>query len=88
MNRTASVRLSRRFLNFTANQDLQLSAGLDLDWPKAAKAAVGGSSSSKLKAVSGDCVYCLFLAASGVVHDYASSIALYPQPPKAAKAFA
>jgi hypothetical protein len=56
MTRTASVRLSRRFLNFTANQDLQLSAGLDLDWPKAAKAAVGGSSSStsKLKAVRQD----------------------------------
>lgn len=54
MNRTGAVRLSRRFLDFTAHQDLQLTAGLDLDWPRAAKAAVGGgrSSSNKLKAVS------------------------------------
>lgn len=45
--------VSRRFLDFTAHQDLQLAAGLDLDWPKAAKTAVGGgSSSSKLNAVS------------------------------------
>lgn len=48
------MRLSRRFLDFTAQQDLQLTAGLDLDWPRAANTAVGGSgsSSSKLKAVS------------------------------------
>jgi hypothetical protein len=54
MSRTGAVRLSRRFLDFTAHQDLQLTAGLDLDWPRAAKAAVGGgrSSSNKLKAVS------------------------------------
>lgn len=50
MTRTAHIAVSRRFLDFTAHQDLQLTAGLDLDWPKAAKTAVGGSSSSKLKA--------------------------------------
>lgn len=54
MTRTGCVRLSRRFLDFTAQQDLQLTAGLDLDWPRVANTAVGGSSSSnKLKAVSG-----------------------------------
>lgn len=52
MTRTAAVRVSRRFLDFTAHQDLQLSLGLDVDWPKAAKTAVGSSSSSsKPKAV-------------------------------------
>jgi hypothetical protein len=50
MVRGARVAVSRRFLDFTAHQDLQLSAGLDLDWPKAAKTAVG-SSSSKLNTV-------------------------------------
>jgi hypothetical protein len=29
------VRVSRRFLNFTERQDLQLSAGVDVDWPSA-----------------------------------------------------
>eukprot|EP00775_Hariotina_reticulata_P003981 gene3981-4234_t len=54
MVRTAKVSVSRRFLDFTAHQDLQLSAGLDLDWPRPARNAVGGaqsSSSSKVKAV-------------------------------------
>jgi hypothetical protein len=50
MVRGARVAVSRRFLDFTAHQDLQLSAGLDLDWPKAAKTAAG-SSSSKLNTV-------------------------------------
>jgi hypothetical protein len=50
MVRGARVAVSRRFLDFTAHQDLQLSAGLDLDWPKAAKTAVG-SSSSKINTV-------------------------------------
>lgn len=52
MVRTAKVSVSRRFLDFTAHQDLQLSAGLDLDWPRAARSAVGGArSSSRVKAV-------------------------------------
>jgi len=59
MSRTGSVRLSRRFLDFTAHQDLQLSAGLDVDWPRPARTAAGGSSSGKLKAVS------LLLSSSG-----------------------
>eukprot|EP00878_Enallax_costatus_P004061 GHUV01004286.1.p1 GENE.GHUV01004286.1~~GHUV01004286.1.p1 ORF type:complete len:194 (+),score=50.68 GHUV01004286.1:273-854(+) len=50
MMRTAHIALSRRFLDFTAHQDLQLTAGLDLDWPKPAKTAVGSNRSSKLKA--------------------------------------
>jgi hypothetical protein len=64
MVRGARVAVSRRFLDFTAHQDLQLSAGLDLDWPKPAKTAVGGSSSSsKLNAVSTSlCIAWLSLA--------------------------
>lgn len=50
MTRSANVRVSRRVLDFTAHQDLQLSVGLDLDWPKAAKTAVGGGRSNALKA--------------------------------------
>lgn len=49
MARTGHVSISRRFLDFTAHQDLQLTAGLDLDWPRAAKTATG--SSRKIKAV-------------------------------------
>ena len=50
----AAVRVSRRFLNFTEHQDLQLSVGLDLDMPGVSKRASGGSSgvSQKLKPVS------------------------------------
>ncbi|KAF6262889.1 hypothetical protein COO60DRAFT_553009 [Scenedesmus sp. NREL 46B-D3] len=49
MVRGARVAVSRRFLDFTAHQDLQLVAGLDLDWPKAAKTAAGSNSSSSSK---------------------------------------
>jgi len=47
----AAVRVSRRFLNFTEHQDLQLSVGLDLDMPGVSKRASGASSgvSQKLK---------------------------------------
>eukprot|EP00882_Tetradesmus_deserticola_P020162 GHRQ01021732.1.p1 GENE.GHRQ01021732.1~~GHRQ01021732.1.p1 ORF type:complete len:185 (+),score=47.82 GHRQ01021732.1:754-1308(+) len=44
--RGARVAVCRRFLDFTAHQDLQLAAGVDVDWPKAAKTAVGSSSGS------------------------------------------
>jgi hypothetical protein len=56
MSRTAAVRVSRRFLDFTAHQDVQLAVGLDLDWPKAAGSTAGGGSSGKLKAVRFVCV--------------------------------
>lgn len=49
-SRAATVRVSRRFLDFTAHQDLQLTAGLDLEWPKAARGAVGSRRATKVKA--------------------------------------
>jgi len=33
MARRAGVRVSQRLLNFTQRQDLELTAGLDVDWP-------------------------------------------------------
>lgn len=47
VNRTAGVKLSRQWLNFTEHQDLQISLGLDVDWAGAARQATGSSSSSK-----------------------------------------
>jgi hypothetical protein len=50
MARTAHVAVSHRLLDFTAHQDVQLTAGLDFDWPRPPRTALGGIS-SKLKAV-------------------------------------
>eukprot|EP00877_Chromochloris_zofingiensis_P011258 jgi/Chrzof1/6386/Cz18g08120.t1 len=47
-SRRAGVRISRRFLNFTERQDLQLAAGLDVDWTTAPRTA----SKSSIKPVS------------------------------------
>lgn len=51
VNRTAGVKLSRQWLNFTEHQDLQLSLGLDLDWAGTARQAAGSSSSRALGGV-------------------------------------
>ncbi|KAI8466711.1 MAG: hypothetical protein J3K34DRAFT_524335 [Monoraphidium minutum] len=42
LSRRVGVRVSRRFLNFTQRQDLEVAAGLDVDWPTAARSAAGG----------------------------------------------
>lgn len=43
VSRRAGIRVSRRFLNFTQRQDLEVSAGLDVDWPAGAAAGGGGA---------------------------------------------
>ncbi|KAF8061903.1 EGF1 [Scenedesmus sp. PABB004] len=50
MVRSGHVAVSRRLLDFTAHQDLQLTVGLDLDWPRPAKAASGAARSGQLNA--------------------------------------
>lgn len=57
VSRRAGLRVTQRLLKFTQRQDLELTAGVDLDWPTHARgsgrtAGGGGTSSGKVKAVS------------------------------------
>ncbi|KIY97113.1 hypothetical protein MNEG_10847 [Monoraphidium neglectum] len=46
VSRRAGVRVSRRLLNFTQRQDVEVAAGLDLDWPARGRGIGGGGASA------------------------------------------